>query len=604
MNLKPVMRCRQRAENVYVDLMAQGVPSWIADVISKRVNSSVTAECCFQPTLAKIHSPVDLPDMGKAVDRIVQAIVSNEKVIFCVDHDMDGQAAAAVLWSAFVQHFNVSSERLSVITSHRLAEGYGISDAVAERIINSDATLIISADKGSSDEPRIKLIAATGKDVIVTDHHSLPVEGPPMSAFACINPSRNDSKYDPYVCGAGVAWLTMAMVRTKLLKIGHLAEIPSMAALVDYVAVATVADCVSLRPDHSYTNRAFVKRGLVLINSRTRPCWEVFCDNMSDSEVTSQTIGFQLAPAIAAAGRLDWAECGFRFLVAKDNVEANKHWSVLKQENEQRKTIEREIRTRAFEAAQGSENLSLVFFLEDGHSGVHGITASRLVERFGKPSAIFALKGSGLRDNSMTLQDSGRPRLASGSFRGIPGLHVRDALQRVADKHPQLLVGFGGHAGAAGATILLDDFERFAVAYEEAVFALLDNHDLKPEIWVDGDLDPSLMTLNTLDQLGQLEPWGRDFPSPIYYSEFRVLQVKQVGDGSHLKLSLQKDHCEIPAIWFNAIERGAGVPIEVGQTVAFAFELKSNTFRGKRSLQLQIISLILEMVDGLPKNDA
>lgn len=591
MKPNPTICNRIRSETVYGNLLGQGMTPWMADIISKRIDSPVTLESCINPSLSKIVNPSCIPDMDKAVNRIANAIIDGEKVAFCVDHDMDGQGAAAVLWSSFVQHFKVPSERLSVITSHRLSEGYGITNAVVERVLASDATLVISADKGSSDEPRIKQLADAGKDVVVTDHHEVPIEGPPFSALACVNPKRLESQYDPYICGAGVAWLTMAMVRTELLKRGYLIQIPSMSALLDYVAVATVADCVSLRPDLSYINRAFVKHGLSLINAKKRPCWYVFCENFRDNPVTSQTISFQLAPAVAAAGRLDWAESGFRFLIAENKVEAIKHWSILKQENEQRKVIEKELRLRAFDVAAKLNSQSLVLFFEDGHSGVHGITASRLVERFGKPSAIFAPKGAGNRNCIDSVMDNDGRRLASGSFRGISGLHVRDALQHVDNMHPGLMVSFGGHAGAAGATILIDDFERFTTAYEEAVCEQLKQKELKPEIWVDGDIEPSLLTLKTLDELSQLEPWGRDFPLPVFCSEFLVANIKPVGDGSHIKLGLKSNGIVIDAVWFNAIEVGDVSPIAIGQKAKFAYKLDDNVYRENRTLQLQIVAL-------------
>lgn len=587
----PVIKYRQRIQNICDSLLVQGFSPLMSDLLAKRITSPVSKDSLICPLLTNVGNPSGIPDMDKAVSRIVRAVINGENVIFCVDHDMDGQASAAILWSAFVQHFQVKPDKLSVVTSHRLAEGYGITEAVVERILVSNATLVISADKGSSDEPRIKKIAAAGKDVVVTDHHVIPLEGPPKSAFACVNPTRVESDYDHYICGAAVAWLTMAMVRTELLKQGHLTQIPSMVALVDYVAVATVADCVSLRPDFSYANRAFVKRGLMLINSRTRPCWDVFCDTIKNVQVTSQTIGFQLAPAVAAAGRLDWADSGFSFLIAGDRADASKHWSLLQQENERRKEIEKDLRLHAFEAASKLTCKSLVLFFEDGHSGVHGITASRLVERFGKPAAIFAPKGAGNRDGSDSITDSEGRRLASGSFRGIDGLHVRDALQYVDNHYPGLMVSFGGHAGAAGATILIDDFDKFASAYDEAVCALVDTQELKPEIWVDGDLAPSLLTIQTLDEIGQLDPWGRDFPPPIFCSKFRVASVKQVGDGSHIKLVLEKTEQIIEAIWFNAVEPGEGLPVEPGQQAAFAYQLSDNVFRNKRNFQLQIVSL-------------
>ena len=586
----PVIRHRVRDEYVYKNLLAQGMDSFLADLVSRRIESTVSKEdCIVGPSLNKLKDPSCIPDMSKAVDRIVQAIINSENVVFCVDHDMDGQASAAVLWSAFVQYFGVPKERLTVVTSHRLVEGYGITAAVVDRILKCDATLVISADKGSSDEAGINRIAAAGKDVVVTDHHELPVEGPPKSALACVNPTRDDSKYDPYICGAGVAWLTMALVRTELLGRGFLPEIPSMAGLLDYVAVATVADCVSLRPDLSYSNRAFVKCGLSLINAGSRPCWQVFCQDFSGTTVTSQAIGFQLAPAIAAAGRLDWAESGFRFLVSEDCTEARKYWGVLKRENELRKSVERELRMRAFEAAAELETTSLVLYFEDGHAGVHGITASRLVERFGKPAAIFAPKGAGSRNSHDPVTDRDGRTLASGSFRSVPGLHVRDALQNVADCNPGLIVSFGGHAGAGGATIAIDDFNLFASAYETAVCEQLKTLELKPEVWVDGGLEGSMLSMQTFDMLGRLEPWGRDFSPPLFCNDFYVLSVNPIGDGTHLKCALERQGEQFSAIWFNASEPEVDLPIKPQQSVTLVYQLGANEFRGQRKFQLQIV---------------
>lgn len=589
MKPQPIIRQRIRNENVYTDLLRQQVAPWLADLIAKRVSALVTYESCVAPTLAAIGNPSAIPDMDNGVARIVSAIVQREKIVFCVDHDMDGQASAAVLWMAFVQHFNVPEERLAVITSHRLTEGYGITDAVVERILSSAATLVISADKGSSDEPRIKRLADAGIDVVVTDHHGIPAEGIPRSAYACINPTRQESDYDPYICGAGVAWLTMALVRSSLLQRAWLPDIPPLAALLDYVAVATVADCVFLRPDLSYTNRAFVKRGLQLINSLSRPCWQLFCAQSKDRTVTAQTIGFQLAPAVAAAGRLDWAEAGFRFLIAESQQEAQRNWQVLQQENEQRKAIEKELRQRAFAAAAEIPGRSLVLFLEDGHSGVHGITASRLVERFGKPSALFTHKGSGARLESEQPEPE-KAAVASGSFRGISGFHVRDALQAVADAHPGLLLSFGGHAGAAGATIAVAQFAQFAAAYEIAVAAQLGERELLPEVWVDGELDASLCTVQTIDTLAQLDPWGRDFPAPQFFGTFHVQSVRVIGDGSHLKLVVTQQKQTFDAIWFNAIEQGGIVPVAASQSALFVYQLTDNVYGGRRTVQLHIVT--------------
>lgn len=561
--------------------LSQGLPAWLAQVLGNRLEDcqGQNLEGLFNPGLADLADPEAIPDMQRAVTRIATAIREREPVVFAVDHDLDGQASAAVLWSAFVDYFQVDPGLLQVVTSHRLTEGYGITEPVVERILNSNASLIISADKGSSDEPRIKKLRDAGRDVIVTDHHSVPEEGPPPSAYAVVNPTRLDSDYDPYVCGAAVAFLTMAKLRSQLLQLQYLDNIPSLAGLLDYVAVATIADCVALRPDKSRSNRVFVKHGLQLLNKGSRPCWRVFKEALN-TPISAESIAFRLAPPIAAAGRLDWAEAGFRFLTALDMPSANRQWAILQEENSKRKQIEAALRENALQQALTCSGKTIVLYMEEGHSGVHGITASRLVEAFGKPVAIFAPK----QDN-----DAG---VATGSFRGIAEFNVRAALQLVSDQHPDLMLGFGGHYGAAGASIRIADFERFAAAFEQAALAQLANRELLPTLWVDGELEPQYIQLQTVDQLLRLQPWGKDFPYPCFQGEFNVSEIKAMGDGSHLRLSLHKADKRYTAVWFNAIASADSPwPVERGQVAEFIYELKDNWFRGDRSLQLNILAL-------------
>jgi len=578
----PTFKTREINRDIYSSLIKDGLVDWLAKVLSSRLEMPLEVNALYSNDLADIEDPSSIPDMDIAVRRIVNAIKNEEKVVLVCDHDMDGTGSAAVLWTALIDFFNVNESLVNVVTSHRLTEGYGITEPVAQRIIEIKPGLVISADKGSSDEPRIKKIADVGIDVIVTDHHEIGTNGPPKSALAVVNPIRNDSTYDRNVCGAGVAFLTMAKVRTALIKEGIRAKIPSLSPLLDYVAVATIADCVSMKPSKASTNRTFVTRGLQLINNKTRPCWEVFCADLH-GPVDTETIGFRLAPAVAAAGRLDWAEVGFKFLIAKTKEEAQKYWLELQHENTLRKDIEKKLREKAIPEACKKSGKSIVLYFEDGHSGVHGITASRLVEAFGKPAAIFSPKGAGVK-NSSALEDV---KIASGSFRAVEGFNVKEALTYVDEKYPDLLLSYGGHHGAGGASIFISTFDKFVVAYEEAVIAQLGEKELKPTVWLDGELPVGLNDINVLDALDKLEPWGRDFPYPTFKGEFEVKYIQPLGDGSHLKLSLWDGESLKDAIWFNAV-----TSVDVGSTVNLVYCLKSNWFRNKRKIQLQIISQI------------
>lgn len=590
------LRMRPRHEVVYRSLLGDGVPPWLADILARRMEKPVPWEEISRPSLAAIPHPRGIPSLEQAATRVTLAIAGGEKVVFACDHDLDGTAAAAVLWQAFVGHFGVSGENLQVVTSHRLTEGYGLTWPVVERILDSRASLVITADKGSGDEERISRLQAAGLDVIVTDHHMLPAEGPPPSAFAVINPSDAAAGYDPHVCGAAVAFLLMWRVREQLLEASPQRVIPSLSGLLDYVAVATVADCVALRPDKSAVNRTLVHHGLALLNQQKRPPWQVFCAAV-EGPVSAETVAFRLVPPIAAAGRLDWPAAGFRFLIAEDIDEAARQWSLLREENRRRRGIEKELRERAMIQAAAMATQSLVLYFADGHCGVHGITASRLVEAFGKPAALFAPKGQGgIPGEDHSLLEDGRPA-ASGSFRGVPGFHVRDALQAVAERHPGLLCGFGGHEGAAGATVAVADIPCFAEIFETVVREQLGDKPLRPVLWVDGDWPAERLSLATLDRLNALDPWGKDFPAPVLYGRFSVLSIQGMGNGAHLRLLLEKEGERFAAVWFNAtMEKSAACGVHQGKAATFVYSLNENRFRGQRSLQLRILTATRETI--------
>jgi single-stranded-DNA-specific exonuclease len=555
----------------------------VVDFLSRRLAAYVDPASLFSPRLSDIPDPISIPSTREAVVRIERAIIEGQRIALVCDHDMDGTGSAAVLWTALVDFFGVPPDRVTVITSHRLNEGYGITDAVADRILDSGAHLVISADNGSSDETRIAKLAANGIDVIVTDHHVIPVEGPPPSAFAVVNPSRSDAVYDRHVCGAGVAFLLMAKVRSALIRGGHRTGIPSLVALLDYVAVATIADCVSLSPNASLINRAFIRTGLQQIRSLRRPCWRTFMQDQP-GDIDPETIGFRLAPAIAAAGRLDWAEMGFRFLISKNDDEADSCWKALKQENAERQTIERRIREQAFKRAVADESPAIVLFLEDGHAGVHGISASRVVEAFGKPCAIFCPKGQGAR---FPGSPDGKA-IAVGSFRSVRTVNIHDALKQVAASNPGLLLSYGGHQAAAGATINTCDFERFRDALCNAITES-EGPSGEPEIWTDGELDDRLHTVDAVKDLARLGPFGRGFDPPTYRGTFRILESRELSEGRHGRFRLQRGSLILQAVWFG-LETVLNHLPQPGTTVSIAYRLTLNQFRERESVEAFIVA--------------
>jgi len=586
--------CNAEVRDAY--LRAGATPA-IANFLGRRLNRFIEWESLTAAKLSDIVDPGVIPSMDRAVERIMRAIVKGERIALACDHDMDGTASAAVLWTAIVDAFGVDPERICVVTSHRLTEGYGIGEGVVSRIRAFGAQLVISADKGSSDEPRIATLAASGIDVVVTDHHVIPPDGPPRSAYAVVNPSRLDCEYDKHVCGAGVAFLVMAKVRSALLEQGVFTELPSLASLLDFVAVATIADCVSMSPGASLINRAFLRRGMRQMRAGCRPCWKIFAADV-DGEIDAEAIAFRLVPAIAASGRLDWAEVGFRFLIAKTEADAAACWSQLKRENSERQSIERRLRARAFPQAARVSEPAIVLFLEDGHSGVHGITASRVVEAFGKPCAIFAPQGQGARATAPVLaaesDSSNGTGLASGSFRSIAGIDVQRALKEIANSYPDLLVAFGGHQAAAGATIRVVDMERFRQAFTFAVAEQAGGAVAAgPTLWTDGELDADAHDLKSIQALEAMGPFGRGFEAPLYSGTFRVAAYHALTNGRHGRLRLERGELMLEAVWFS-IDTALDRPPAVGDTMDVAYRLTRHEFCGHVEVQATVAAGTLQ----------
>lgn len=573
----------RRALNAEVQSRAleAGLPPLLARILAGRL-AEVSPEQLrriVSPRVAYLDHPETLPDFHRAVQRVALAVERGEHIALETDHDVDGVASHAVIHQALVYYCGHPPERLSSHIGHRIKEGYGLSEAVASRIIDSGATLVITADNGSSDEEQIARLKSCGIDVVVTDHHVLPVEGPPPSAYACVSPAREDSQFpDPAIAGCFVAWLLMCGVRRRLIEKGVIPqEMPTLAGLLDFVALGTVADCVSLGA--SINNRAVVTYGLKLINAMARPCWRVLRSRIQSPEVTAADLAFTIGPRINARGRLDEAMAGVRFLIAQDDEEAARWEAELHRANEERKLIERSLTSdakdeAARQIAQGA--YALTIYLPNGHAGVHGIVASRLVEAYGRPVVCFS-------------PQHGDPGSLTGSARGIDGFHVRDALQAVRDQHPEGVLKFGGHAGAGGVRIAKSSLDRFRDLFDASAREQLGEVELRPVIATDGELAPEDVNPLTVQLLSQLEPYGRGFEAPVFEGRYTVLRVRPISDGQHLKLWLDVGGEPREAIWFGACEPGEQPSVQVGDRIRLAYYLEMNHWNGRSMLQLRVV---------------
>lgn len=555
-----------------------------------------------RPGPDSLPSPQQLPDIGAAVTRICDAIRDGEILVGCFDHDVDGVTAGAVLWLALTGSFGVDPARVHVLTSHKLTEGYGLSDPVADRILalSPRPSLCITADQGSADEPRIARLRQAGIETVVTDHHAIPADGIPPSAVATVNPGRADSVFpDTAIAGVGVMWLVMSAVRHELVRRGLIPRsTPLLRHLLDLVAVGTVADAVSLA---SPANRWFVQQGLPLIAAGKRPCWQVLpeiAECALKGGLTARDIAFGIGPLINAQGRMADAREGILFLISTDPARAAPLAAQLRANNQARRATEQALLAEAMTLAReqvAAGRAGLAIHLANGSPAVHGIVASRLVDRYQRP--VICLSPAPAGDDEL-----------SGSVRTVPGFDVLAALQAMQKQHPRLLRSFGGHKAAAGLRLAVGQLAGLEQAWHEAVLAARLASDVP--ILVDGLLRqppqwPLVRLVNTL------EPFGRGFESPVLETRAEVVAV-QVFQQRHVCLTLQwPGHDErVRAMWFGNADRyarlaGDGVDAGRGRLAHMAVQLAPSVFRGQARCELAIVEIIaLKPVAGSTADNA
>ncbi len=582
----PNIRRRPQVAAAFEAARQSGYTELQAGIIAARLpHASGEVHHLVSPSLGALDNFESLPDIKVAATKIADAIQGGMRLICVADHDVDGGTAAAIVKSALCEFFKVPESNVLLITSHRMREGYGVSDALAERIIEANGgmpALIVTVDQGSTDELRIAKLLEAGIETVVTDHHEIPDEGIPKSAVAVVNPIRKDGFFpDTSIAGCYVAFLVMSAVRAELVARGYLPpDAPKLSPLLDMAACGTVADCVDMGA--SLNNRAVVRYGLRLMNAGARPCWRAMAKLVGRGEpFTAETISFSLAPRLNCSGRLDDSMLTVDFLLSKTDEEAERLLQELDAQNTRRREIQKSMTdaARPIALAQAQAGVpAIVIYLPDGHAGVHGICASRVVEAHGRPTVFFSPK-------------QGEPGNLTGSLRSVEGVHIRDALLRTRElTDGQTPVSAGGHAMAAGCRIREEDLDLFTEAFRAAVAEQRAASTMAPLVETDGTLHRT-PDLAALEEIAALEPYGRKFPAPVFEGAFEVVTVRPVGDGTHLKLQLAEPGtwATLGAIWFGARENAeAPAPVVAGQMVTFLYTLHSNTFRGVTNVDLHI----------------
>lgn len=541
------------------------------------------------PKLKHLQKPSDLAQIDTAAKTIANAIEAEGKIVLSTDYDTDGVTSAWVATQALTTLFGVQPSRIEHIIGER-KNGYGISDEVVDQIlaIPTPVELVISADQGSSDEPRIARLAEHNIKVCVTDHHQIAEDGVPKSAVCTVNPQQDDCQYDKTVAGCFVIFLVMGHTRQELIRRGSIPkETPSMKSLSLNVALGTVADSVSLK---SPNNRAIVRAGLAQINQLNNPSWQAIHSAYGNPHqpINAEFLGFQVATRINAASRVSDVTTAFKFLNSETTEEAAKFLEQLNQDNLERRDQQTSMLQQAETLAAQThkkDNHTLTVRMT-GNAGIQGIIASRLGEKYGVPTIAMTDLNDG------TLAGSGRGIIAN--------IDLRQAFQWMTDQQEDLFISMGGHAGAAGCMIPLEQYEMFSSLFEQAIRLQLNNKPPVPMIETDGSLPVHALNTDLLNQLNLLEPFGREWPQPMFSGRFKVMNIRAVGQTkTHLSLKLmpigerEQRNKHLSCIQFNGLEENATqLPFTIGEEVECAYQPSLNTFQGISSLQLKIQTIL------------
>ena len=528
--------------------------------------------------LARLIPYQQLAGIDAAVALLVDALEQRQRVLIVGDFDADGATASCVgvlgLRMLGVAH-------VDYLVPNRFEYGYGLSPEIVAVALQRQPNLLVTVDNGISSVDGVAAAKAAGLKVLVTDHH-LP--GPELpAADAIVNPNQPGCGFpSKAMAGVGVIFYVLLALRARLREIGWFARAgmaePNLGELLDLVALGSVADVVPLDAN----NRILVHQGLARIRAgRARPGLKAILDvaGKQAGRITSTDLGFIIGPRLNAAGRLDDMSLGIECLLCDDEALARDMAVQLDQLNQDRKAIEQGMQREALAQLKDLPLEQLPFglclFEPEWHQGVIGILASRLKERYHRPTIAFADAGDGL---------------LKGSARSVPGFHIRDALDAVAARHPGLISKFGGHAMAAGLSLPASNLGAFSAAFDAEVRRQLSDEDLTGRLLSDGQLSVEEFHLELARALRLAGPWGQHFPEPLFHGVFEVAQQRLVGE-RHLKLVV-KSECgsrSLDAIAFN-IDREQW-PNPTVRWVEMAYKLDVNEYRGQESVQLLVSHL-------------
>jgi single-stranded-DNA-specific exonuclease len=540
-------------------------PLIAAVLVNRQITSMAAARAFLTPSLSAITPPGIIKDIEKAAERLIQALVADEKILIFGDYDVDGVTATALL----LDFLRTAGGRVSHYIPHRRKEGYGLQTShIRKRILPGGYHLVITVDCGISSCDAVQLAKAEGIDVIITDHH-LPSARLP-AAIAVINPKRDDCTAGlDHLAGVGMAFYLLIELRRQLRARGFWQgrPEPNLKQFCDLVALGTIADMVPLVKE----NRAFIRAGLQTMPSR--PGLKALMDvsRVAPKRMGSDDVAFRLAPRLNAAGRMAHANLALRLLTTSDPRRATRIARTLDRLNTRRQDLETDIIKQIHHRIETEPGIldrqALVMADRNWHEGVLGIVAARLTREHARPVILLAQNGSQAR----------------GSARSIPGID----LYRLLASCGTHLEHFGGHAMAAGLTLHVDQLKSFEEQLLTQLAAQTRPEDYRQRLTIDAEISFDQITPRLLDQLESLQPFGQTTPEPLFVARDINVDTHRIVGGHHRQMVLRSHNQAAAghhAIQFN-IQPGQKPPTRYKR---IAFHLRWNRWNGSKRPQLMV----------------
>lgn len=548
------------------------IPVPVAELmIKKGLETKEDIDLFFNGSLKSLRNPFDILDMEKAAERIAQAVMNHESICIYGDYDVDGVTATALMYIFLMQ----CGANVSYYIPNRLEEGYGLNKDAITEIHQRGTNLIITVDCGISAIDEVLLAKELGMDIIITDHHQ-PSKELPVAADAIINPMREKDLYpNKTLAGVGVAFKVVMALRFTLRKYNFFQQdAPNIRNLLDIVTLGTIADVMPLIDE----NRIFVRHGLELMNGDSVRIGIDELKKVIDSlstvkKMKTSNIGYQIAPRINAMGRMASSDKSLKLLVTQNRLEARQLAVELDNENKYRQMIERDILQQTFDIIEknryAEDEGGIVVASEDWHPGVIGIVASRVVDKYFRPTIILT-------------DDNG---VYKGSARSIPSFHLYDGLSSLSD----MLISFGGHKYAAGVKIAKENLDEFRKKFNELVKANVKKEDFIPEINIDAEIESKDITSEIMQYLEKLEPYGQGNKEPVFFMRnvSKYQYETYVGkEQNHLKCIFEKKGMLFDAIGFNM--KDYKDIIAENDEFDILFSLVHNTWKNTKTIQLNL----------------